>query len=98
MTVYTDSVSTEPLDNIRSNECESDVGSLCTRRFRALWNEIERLREALDRQCDNMAFVVNHVTLPDAYYEKFRREIEEDRGFLNPPASSPASSGAGSDR
>lgn len=43
--MYTEFVSTEPLDVIRANECESQVGSLCTDRFRALWNEIERLRE-----------------------------------------------------
>lgn len=42
--IYTSQVSDEPLDLIRSNECESQVGSLCTKRFRALWNEIERLR------------------------------------------------------
>lgn len=27
--------STEPLDDIRLNECENQVGSLCTSRFRA---------------------------------------------------------------
>lgn len=43
MTKY-DDASTEPLEIIRANECESHVGSLSTRRFRALWNEIERLR------------------------------------------------------
>ncbi|AHC30572.1 hypothetical protein CC53_gp155 [Rhizobium phage vB_RleS_L338C] len=37
--------STEPLETIRSNECESQHGSLCTRRFQAFWNEIVRLRD-----------------------------------------------------
>lgn len=45
--IYTDNVSTEPLDIIRANECESQVGSLATSRFRAMWNEIARLRAAL---------------------------------------------------
>jgi hypothetical protein len=38
--------STEPLEIIRANECEADP-SLTTKRFQALWNEIERLRSAL---------------------------------------------------
>lgn len=36
--------SKEPLEVIRANECESQIGSLATSRFQALWNEIERLR------------------------------------------------------
>lgn len=38
--------STEPLYIIRANECEAP-SDLATRRFQALWNEIERQREAL---------------------------------------------------
>ena len=41
--------STEPLDIIRVNECDANVG-LATARFQALWNEIERLRAIL-RSC-----------------------------------------------
>lgn len=41
---YTDFVSDEPLEIIRANECEYDPTTLSTKRFRALWNEIERLR------------------------------------------------------
>lgn len=44
-----DRASTEPLEIIRVNECETDVGSLATNRFRALWNEIERLRSGVER-------------------------------------------------
>jgi hypothetical protein len=44
--------------------------------------EIERLRKALSRQCDNMAFVVNHVTL-HGWYDKFKDELEEDRAALS---------------
>ena len=36
--------STEPLEIIRVNECEADP-DLATKRFQALWNEIERLRQ-----------------------------------------------------
>lgn len=35
----------EPLDDIRKALCESDRGGLMVARCRALWNEIERLRE-----------------------------------------------------
>lgn len=38
--------STEPLEIIRVNECEADVG-LATTRFQALWNEIDRLNVLL---------------------------------------------------
>lgn len=44
---YTEHISTEPLDVIRCNECEYQVGSLGTARFRTLWNEIEHLVDVL---------------------------------------------------
>jgi hypothetical protein len=44
--------------------------------------EIARLREALTRQGDNMAFVLNHVSLPDQYFTKFTAELERDRAAL----------------
>lgn len=37
---------------------------------------------ALRRQADNMAFVINHVTLPAQWLEKFMRELEEDRATI----------------
>ena len=43
--------STEPLEIIRVNECEADVG-LATARFQALWNEIESLRDLLKQARD----------------------------------------------
>lgn len=46
---------------------------------------LETLRAALDRQCDSMAFILNHMSIPVAYYEKFTRELEEDRAALAPP-------------
>lgn len=94
MTKIYDGASTEPLEIIRSNECEAAPESLVTKRFRALWNEIERLRgsvamgdmealvEALNRQGDNMAFIINHATLPDQWMDKFSRELAEDRAAL----------------
>lgn len=45
---YTDHVSDEPLDIIRANECESQLESICTNRFRRLWNEIVGLQAALE--------------------------------------------------
>lgn len=40
------------------------------------------LLEALKRQTDNMAFVINHVGLPDQWREKFTRELDEDRAAI----------------
>ena len=46
---YTESVSNEPLEIIQVNECNYHLGtSLCTQRFRRLFNEIVDLREQLD--------------------------------------------------
>lgn len=41
------------------------------------------LLEALDQQCELMAFVLNHVTLPDGWYEKFTAELETSRATLS---------------
>jgi hypothetical protein len=49
----------------------------------AMHDEIERLRKALERQGDNMAFVLNHHTMHDSWYEKFRHELDEDRAALD---------------
>ena len=44
---------------------------------------IAKLTEALEQQGDNMAFVLNHVGLPDQWYEKFTRELAEIRAALS---------------
>jgi hypothetical protein len=44
---------------------------------------IASLTEALEQQGDNMAFVLNHVGLPDQWYEKFTRELAEIRAALS---------------
>jgi len=46
-----------------------------------LKRENARLVGALDRQCDNMAFVINHVNL-HGFYDKFQTELEADRAIL----------------
>lgn len=51
--IYTDFVSTEPLDIIRCNECEYRTETLVTKRFRAFWNEIERLR-AIEKRVEKL--------------------------------------------
>lgn len=56
---------------------------LSARRATADVTEDDSLRSALDRQCDNMAFVINHVGLPDAWLTKFMRELDEDRAALS---------------
>lgn len=43
---------------------------------------VEKLVEALERQCDNMAFVVNHAPIIQPWYDKFSSELEEDRQSL----------------
>lgn len=48
----------------------------------------DRLRAAegaLRRQADNMAFVLNHAPLPEGWYDKFTRELAEDRSALPHP-------------
>lgn len=41
----------------------------------------DKLKEALDRQCDNMAFVLNRVDL-HGFHDKFDAELTEDRKLL----------------
>lgn len=41
------------------------------------------LMDELERQCDNMAFVVNHATLPNQWLEKLSKELEEAREILS---------------
>ena len=42
---------------------------------------IREMRDALDRQCDNMAFAINHSELHH-WTTKFSLELEEDREAL----------------
>lgn len=46
--------------------------------------DVAALREALERQCDNMAFILNRAQTYD-WYEKFCRELAEDRAALSKP-------------
>lgn len=48
----------------------------------AMGDSREALVEALRRQSDNMAFIINHATLPDQWMDKFSRELTEDRAAL----------------
>jgi hypothetical protein len=45
-----------------------------------------RLQEALSRQADNMAFVLNHATLPDLWYENICDELAIVRAALGDAA------------
>jgi hypothetical protein len=60
---------------------DCDCGEIADR-IEAQAAEIERLREALDRQSGNMAFAINNAVLPVGWREKFMRELEEDRKAL----------------
>lgn len=42
----------------------------------------DALEEAMDRQGDNMAFVINNVSLPEQWRDKFMMELEQDRAQL----------------
>ena len=42
----------------------------------------DKLAVALERQTDSMAFVLNHMTVPDAWSAKFTEELIEDRQTL----------------
>jgi hypothetical protein len=53
---------------------------------------VEAVREALRRQCDNMAFVLNRVDL-HAWGDKFEQEMTEDRQLLSALRPSPDSAG-----
>lgn len=44
-------------------------------------NNHAELVKALERQCDNMSFVVNNADL-HGFYDKFKDELEEDRAAL----------------
>jgi len=80
--IYEDA-STELLDIIRANECESQVGSLVTQRFRAFWNEIERLRAALERLASSEAFTVPRVTNEEERARMFFAEAALKHGGGN---------------
>lgn len=49
----------------------------------ALSRDLAEARAALERQTDNMAFVLNHASLPDQWSEKFDRDLTEDRTVLS---------------
>ena len=42
---------------------------------------VAELEAALQRQCDNMAFILNRVDLHN-WHDKFERELAEDRAAL----------------
>lgn len=45
-------------------------------------NRINTMSKALKRQSDNMAFILNNVSMPDDVYKKFCTELEQDRKAL----------------
>ena len=44
---------------------------------------VPELVAALERQADNMAFVLNNATISAGRYEKLHRELAEDRAILS---------------
>lgn len=47
----------------------------------ALTARVEELNDALERQSDNMAFVLNHMNT-EGWFDKFTSELSEDRAVL----------------
>jgi hypothetical protein len=46
-------------------------------------DKLQTVKEALERQCMNMAFIINNVPIAnDFFYEKFKTELEVDRKAL----------------
>jgi hypothetical protein len=43
---------------------------------------ISQLEAGLERQADNMAFVLNHGDISNFYYQKFGNELAQDRALL----------------
>ena len=58
------------------------AAAIIAQHYAPLVAEVERLRKALSRQTDNMAFVLNRVSLPVQWYEKFDSELTQDRATL----------------
>ena len=44
---------------------------------------ITAIKKALERQTENMAFIINHVSMPEHWRDKFMRELDEDRSTLS---------------
>jgi hypothetical protein len=49
--------------------------------------KIRELRGALQRQADNMAFLLNHVEVPQKWREKYSAELRVDSAVLKPKRS-----------
>jgi len=56
--------------------------ALARHRTQSAAQNVPVLLEALNRQCDNMAFFLNRFSIPDQWYAKMMRELEEDRAAI----------------
>jgi hypothetical protein len=54
----------------------------CARKYALSDCRLSALSGALERQTDTLAFILNHVALPDQWYEKFTIQLNEDRKVL----------------
>ena len=74
-----------PYSRARLNSENTKLRAEITRLTDALRAAEERekgLREAGGRQCDNMAFVLNHFDIPGHWYGKLLAQLETDRQAL----------------
>jgi hypothetical protein len=80
---------TDALEDVDSAEELSRAIAIAAVKIQALYTRpspnAERVREALDRQCDNMAFLLNNAALNVTWYEKFKGELAQDRAALTRP-------------
>lgn len=65
----------------RKGNCRNPDGCTCDT-IATLREQVEKMRVALARQTDNVAFILNHVGLPPQWFEKFDRELTDDRAAL----------------
>jgi hypothetical protein len=77
----------DPIDGLLHNPRDGEwvKAAEAAARIEALEAEVARLRDGLERQGDNMAFVLNHASLPEQWDAKFTLELAEDRAALTPP-------------
>lgn len=69
---------------VRQGRVDDDpvVQAFARHRHTATADALEAMRDAFERQTENMAFVLNNVTMPDQWYEKLTAELAADRAAI----------------
>lgn len=61
--------------------CAKDYDKLVAEKQKLI-QDIDAIKLAFHRQADSMAFVINNVEMPDRWYDKFQKELAEDREIV----------------